>query len=89
MCYDCRMMTVAVRELRNNTSAVIDRVKAGDAVYLTSQGSRIARIVPVDAFLKAYLTRDELLAVPQADAKLKADLAALGSVDTDTVGPLT
>jgi len=82
------MMAVAVRELRYNTSAVIDRVKSGDAVYLTSQGQRIARIMPVDAYLKPYLTRDELMALPQADAKMRLDLAALGSVETDTVGPL-
>jgi len=83
------MMAVAVRELRNNTSAVIDRVKAGDAVYLTSQGQRIAHIMPVDAYLKPYLTRDELMALPQADAKMRSDLAALGSVETDTVGPMS
>jgi len=82
------MMTVAVRELRNNTSAVINHVKGGDAVYLTSQGQRIARIEPVDAYLKPYLTRDELMAVPQADPQLRADLAALGSFETDTLGSL-
>jgi len=83
------MMTVAVRELRNNTAGVIDKVRAGEAVYLSSQGQRIARIEPVDPYLKPYLTRDELFAVPLADAKLTEDLAALGNVETDTVGPLT
>ena len=87
-CYACRMMIVAVRELRNNTSAVIDRVKGGDTVYLTSQGQRIARIEPIDAYLKPYLTRDDLMTIPKADPQLRVDLAALGSFDTDTVGQL-
>jgi len=82
------MMTVAVRELRNNTAAVIDHVRGGEAVFLTSNGMRIARIEPVDAYLKPYLTREEMLAMPQADAAMRADLEALGSADTDTVGPM-
>lgn len=37
---------VGVRELRNNTSRVIERVAAGEEVYLTSHGRRIAVITP-------------------------------------------
>ena len=51
------------------------------AVDKASELGAVLRSVP-----KPYLTRDELLAMPQADAKLKDDLVALGSVETDTVG---
>jgi len=80
------MMSVAVRELRNNTGAVIGRVRAGEAVYLTSNGRRIARIEPVDAELKPYMTREEFLAMPKADPGLRADLLAMGSDETDMIG---
>ena len=60
-------------------------------MYAAEQG-RIAYTVPaMSEFVKrqqASLTRDELMAVPKADAKMRADLAALGSLETDTVGPL-
>ena len=82
------MTTVAVRDLRNNTAAVIDKVRAGERVYLTSNGQRIARIEPVDLYLKPYLTRDDVLAFPKADHGLLADLAAMGTEETDTVGPM-
>ena len=78
---------VSVRELRNNTAAVVDRVRAGEQIFLTSRGQRVARIVPVDSYLKPYLTRDEVMAMPKADPGLRAQLKALGNEDTDTVGP--
>lgn len=81
-------MSVAVRELRNNTAAVVERVRKGEVVYLSVNGQRVARIDPVDAYLKPYLSRDEVMALPQADAGLRDDLAAMGSDDTDMVGPL-
>ena len=82
------MMTVAVRDLRNNTASVIDHVRAGEAVYLTSNGQRIARIEPVDPYLKPYMTREEFLAMPKADRGLLDDLKAMGCEETDTVGPM-
>jgi prevent-host-death family protein len=82
------MMLVAVRELRNDTASVIDKVRSGELVYLTSNGQRIARIEPVDPYLKPYLTRDEIVDMPKADASLGVDLAAMGTEETDTVGPM-
>ncbi|CAN5582174.1 hypothetical protein BH23ACT3_BH23ACT3_17670 [soil metagenome] len=38
---------IGIRELRNHTTRVIDRVARGEAVYLTRRGKRIARIEPV------------------------------------------
>ncbi|GAA1548836.1 type II toxin-antitoxin system Phd/YefM family antitoxin [Nocardioides humi] len=33
-----------IRELRNHTSRVLEAVRAGDVVYLTNRGSRVAEI---------------------------------------------
>lgn len=38
---------VAIRDLRNHTTGVIERVVRGEAVYLTRWGERIARIEPI------------------------------------------
>lgn len=35
-----------IRELRNHTSRVLDAIRAGDVVYLTNRGDRIAEIRP-------------------------------------------
>ncbi|QWF21700.1 type II toxin-antitoxin system prevent-host-death family antitoxin [Nocardioides sp. LMS-CY] len=35
-----------IRELRNHTSRVLEAVRAGDVVYLTSRGDRVAEIRP-------------------------------------------
>jgi prevent-host-death family protein len=82
------MIDVAVRELRNHTADVIKRVAGGEQVMLTSNGIRIARIEPVSAHKRAFLAPVDVLGVPQADAGLRADLAAMGDQATDTVGPL-
>jgi prevent-host-death family protein len=82
------MVEVAVRELRNHTADVIRRVASGEQVLLTSHGERIARIEPVSTQQRTFLTPAEVLACPQADAGLRADLAALGDESTDTVGAL-
>jgi prevent-host-death family protein len=38
-------VTVGVRELRENLSAYLDRVKAGEEIVITERGKRVARIV--------------------------------------------
>ncbi|MDR1790528.1 MAG: type II toxin-antitoxin system prevent-host-death family antitoxin [Propionibacteriaceae bacterium] len=82
------MLTVPVRELRNNTSAVVEKIRQGESAYLTANGVPVARLEPVESFLKPYLTPSEVLAIPQADAGLRAELAALGDEASDTVGPM-
>jgi len=41
------MEKVGVRELKQNASAVLRRVKAGETVEVTERGQPVARIVPV------------------------------------------
>lgn len=50
------MVTVGVRELRNNLRAVLARVKEGDEVVISERGRPIARLTPADR------SRDELIA---------------------------
>ncbi len=40
------MATVGIRELKNQTSELIRRVEAGEAIAVTNHGRIVARIVP-------------------------------------------
>ena len=40
-------MEVGIRDLRNNLSRYLDRVRDGDEVVVTDRGRAIARVVPV------------------------------------------
>lgn len=63
-----------MRELRNETSAVIKAVEDGEDVILTRHGRPVARIVPIDPDaddLEAWL--DEVTANP-ADSGLMAEV---------------
>jgi prevent-host-death family protein len=42
-------MEVGVRELRNNLSRYLDRVRDGEEVVVTDRGRAIARVLPVGA----------------------------------------
>lgn len=43
----CYMEKVGIRELRQNASAVLRRVAAGETVEVTDRGRAVARIVPM------------------------------------------
>lgn len=43
------MATVGVRELRQNLSRYLDRVKAGEALLVTEHGREVARLVPLES----------------------------------------
>jgi prevent-host-death family protein len=45
--YHVVMVQVGIRELRDNVSAVIKRVAAGEPVEVTDHGHPVARIVPL------------------------------------------
>lgn len=42
-------MEVGVRELRNNLSRYLDRVREGEEVVVTDRGRAIARVLPIGA----------------------------------------
>lgn len=69
-------MEVGVRELRNDTAAVIDAVQAGELVVLTVHGRPVADIVPHHV-RRPWLSGDDLaarLATSAADPGLAAEL---------------
>jgi prevent-host-death family protein len=46
--------TVGVRELRQNLSKYLDRVKAGEDLVVTERGEVVARLVPAGAGADVY-----------------------------------
>jgi len=82
---------IAARELRNNTADLLRRVEAGDEIVITTRGKPVAALVPLSPERRRWLPRAELvrrLAVAQADAGLRDDLARLAGETTDDLGPL-
>jgi prevent-host-death family protein len=78
-------MDVGVRELRNQTSQVIDAVRAGERVTLTVHGEPIADIVPHQRRAR-WLSGPSLrhtLQTRAADADLTRQLAELAGHTLD------
>lgn len=79
------MSTVASRELRNNTRALLDRVDAGESITITVDGRPVAVLQGVERRPRS-MARDEFLrriAVSQADAALREVLRDLAPDTTD------
>lgn len=72
-------MDVGVRDLRNDTTRVLDAVRAGQRVTLTVHGEPIADIVP-HGHRTRWLSGDAMsdqLSRRAADARLRLDLDEL------------
>jgi len=54
--------TVGIRELKNGTSKIIDRVEAGEPITVTRRGKPVARIVSTETppHLAAMIARGEV-----------------------------
>lgn len=63
-------MSVPVRDLRNNSAALLKRVQQGERVVVTKDGEPVAEVVPLR---RAPLHRDQLLqrwaTLPRIDAE--------------------
>ncbi|MBB5632676.1 prevent-host-death family protein [Cryobacterium mesophilum] len=57
------MSLVPVRELRNNTAAVIERARRGEDVTITVNGVAAARLVAVPPLQREFLTIADLKAM--------------------------
>lgn len=57
MCYIVTHMSeaVGIRELRQNLSRYIERVKTGEALVVTERGREVARLVPAGASADRYV----------------------------------
>lgn len=79
------MVTVASRELRNQTRALLDRVEAGESITIAVEGRPVAVLQPVGRrprwMARADFTRG--IVRNQADPELAADLRALQDETTD------
>lgn len=80
--------TVGVRELRQNLSKYLDRVKAGEGLDVTEHGRIVARLVPCGAIVGGYGELVERLgaSVPTEPleviaARLSAPPLAAGTTD--------
>jgi len=83
--------TIASRDLRNHTAAVLRRVKDGAHLTVTVNGEPVAELSPVNSRRPRSFSRAELmdvLAHAQADPGLRDDLADLAGETTDDLGPI-
>lgn len=66
---------VGVRELRQNLSRYLDRVKRGEALVVTERGQEVARLVPSGASIDPYLELAQRMGATVPVARLE-DVAA-------------
>jgi prevent-host-death family protein len=72
---------VGIRELKQNASAVIARVKTGETITITERGIEVAKLTPVG---KSWLTKMiEAGEITPATQDLNSWLAANPPVETD------
>lgn len=70
---------IAQRELRNDVSAILRRVAAGESFTVTVRGEAVAELAPIRR-PKQFVPRDELVGILRArdpDPELMAELRAL------------
>ena len=63
------MQTIGVRELRQNASKALDRVKAGEVIEVTERGNPVALIVPVPPSGRDALVAAGLLSPAVSDVQ--------------------
>ena len=81
---------VGVRELRNNLSRYLERVRSGDEVVVTDYGHEIARLVPLPRCGRKPSTLDRLIAegAVTPPLKVKRPQPARGIPVSEAVSPL-
>ena len=65
------MVTVGIRELKNNLSRYLRRVQAGERIAVTERGRVVAELRPPEPEEKPRNRLDELIASGRARAPLK------------------
>ena len=80
------MERIGVRELRQNASKYLDKVKAGETVEVTERGTLVALLVPPTA---AQTARDRLIAegklLPGSGRPLRLPTPVRATVDSGAV----
>lgn len=78
MFYNDLMARIGVRELNQQTSQVLERVRAGEVIEITDRGALIAELRPVGQGRSslARLIADGLVIAPTVDPAVIASMAA-------------
>ena len=76
------MIEVGVRELRNNLSRFLDRVREGEEVVVTARGTAIARVLPVGAerVLDRLVAEGVVTPAPRPKRRAGAPIKGTGTV---------
>lgn len=82
------MSFVPVRELRNNTAAVIERARGGEDVTITVNGVAAAKLVAIPAGKRDFLTTADLLAMRPFRPATEPHPHDLWDDTTDDLGPI-
>ncbi|MBV8085583.1 MAG: type II toxin-antitoxin system Phd/YefM family antitoxin [Chloroflexi bacterium] len=61
------MSRVGIRELRQNASALLRRVQAGETIEVTDRGRPVARVVPIKQGRLDQMIADGLVTLPKRD----------------------
>ena len=80
------MASVPSRDLRNHTAEVLARVAAGERLVVTVRGEAVAELTPPPDRRPAFLSRAELLRIPQTDPGLRETLRELDELLDDDLG---
>lgn len=70
--------SVGVRELRQNLSKYLDRVKEGEVLVVTERGREVAQLVPSRRIPEGYLRAAELFGATIPTERLEDILAEIG-----------
>jgi prevent-host-death family protein len=75
-------MEVGVRELRDNLSRYLDRVRSGEEMVVTDRGRAIARVLPMgtDRVLDQLITDGVVTAARKQSRRLPRPIKAAGTV---------
>ncbi len=82
------MSLVPVRELRNNTAAIIERARRGEDVTITVNGVAAAKLVPISPFKREFLTTADLLAMRPIRPVTEPHPHDIWDDTTDDLGPI-
>lgn len=82
------MSLVPVRELRNNTAAVIERARRGEDVTITVNGVATAKLVPILTGKRDFLTTADLMAMRPNLPVTEPHPHDLWDDTTDDLGPI-
>ena len=76
-CYDGSMRTITQRQLRNDSSAILREVQAGQSLIVTRNGTPVAELRPVSPrrFVPREAIAEDARGAPRIDAaRFRSDL---------------